>query len=555
MTTPDRHDDLSRRTFAIIGVLLVALSAWLRFMFANFGYFSDGDQSAIAYGIASLVRGTNGRLYNYPEQVGYYETAKWLFDMFGSSLVQIRDICIGMGATAATGIGALVLFLFPEHLSRRVRLLASAFVLLSPVLWKLAQYGNTALPSCFWIIAAFVATQFRTRWTDVAAILLWGIGLSYRADAILVAPALAACFMYREGGRLRNGILGLIACGCVFVGVKLIVEYGAGVSGASSSLLAVMFNTTQRGHHLTYVFWGIGPVILAFVAAGWPSLSRGALWKILALWAAAPFVFYFAWSTTPRYYMLLVVPAAIVAALGFDAIWKGLAAAAAWIRWPARVLTVAIALAPLNFTLSEALPGDLDDWQTPQMYQTGDGPHYYGALLNDHRVKDPFRGLPIDAAAQELATMVANRADKFEWWIVINDYWDDVYVSSFYLVSDVRRTFSESNGYVLRIGSLTVQFLTRSEALTCYNAGEAGKKMMNRLVSADRVFRPLRAENRVNDMTTERFTRNGVKVISPAGAALTELSFPNPPAAATRAASQPTSRPASRPATRPTTPK
>jgi hypothetical protein len=321
--------------------------------------------------------------------VGYYETAKFLFDWFGSSLIQIRDICVGMGAAAATGIGALVLFLFPEHLSRRVRLFTSAFVLFSPVLWKLAQYGNTALPSCFWVIAAFVMTRFQNRWGNVAAVLLWGIGASYRADAILVAPALAACFMFRDGGRLRNGILGLIACGCVFVGIELIVKYGAGVSGASDSLIAVMFNTTQRGHHLTYVFWGIGPVILALVAAGWPTLARTWLWKVLAVWAAAPFVFYFAWSTTPRYYMLLVVPAAIVAALGFDALWNGLKAAAVWLRWPARVLSVAIVLAPLNFTLSEALPGDLNDWQTPQMYQTGDRPHYYGALLNDHRAEGP----------------------------------------------------------------------------------------------------------------------------------------------------------------------
>ncbi len=551
MSINQSRDEVSARTFVVAALVLVGTAAYLRITFANFGFFSDGDQSAIAYGVELLVRGAKGGMYNYPEQLGYYETARFLFNVFGSSLVEIRDICVAINVTASVGLSALVLFLFPDQLTRRSRLLASGFLLVSPLLWKLSQYGNTALPSAFFVVAAFVAASRAGRVRTAVALACWVTALTFRADAVLVAPALAMWFAVRPSGSWKQGGLALAAMVAVFVALKAAVNYSTNYPSASDSLLDVMFNLTQRGRYLAHIYWGIGPVVLGFVAAGWPQIGKLLIWKCLALWVAAPFVFYFAWSTTPRYCMLLVVPAALTAACGFDALWRGLATSHVCIRILGRTLALLIALAPLQFTMSDAMPGDLNDWQKPGTYQAGDGPHYYGALLNSRSLAKARRGLPIDAAAQQLVAAVKEHPNQYASWIVIVDYWDDIQVSNFYLASEKSKSHAEEHDFIVKHGAMTIQFIMQRDALSSLQASEAGRRMLAKLSGAHRVFRVLRPETKPTDKVTDLLVSGlGVKVIAEPDSNLVELKFP--PLKQPKPDSRGTSKPATRPTSGPT---
>ncbi len=547
---PGFDNDVSPRVFATLGLAVVALATFLRFSYADFGRLTDGDQAAIAFGAISLERDVPARRYNFPEQIGYYGLARGLYHLTGGGdLTRIRDIMIAISPTCGVLLTLLGLLAFPRDLSRRARLLVGFGVLLSPLLWRVTTYGNTALPSATAVLAAFVAASRLPGWRGaILAAVLHSAAMLFRSDAILEAPALAFYLWKREGGSWRQTPLVILGVGLAM----WIARMGAAAIGAkllSDQITYVLFNTESRGFWMTYFYWGIGPTVLLTAAAGWPALGRlPVLWKTLLLATGAPFLFYFTWATTPRYAMLLVMPIAVCGALGIEAFIRALARRHMILRVPGLILLFALLCQHLFISQAGAMPGTLpggeSDWFKPMTYSTGDGRQFYGAPIMQKWFPLPRQPIPQDAAGKDLAALAAADPNRKERWLVIVDYWDDISANAFHLITHPEVGFTQKDN-IVTFGNIRIDFCFRPviDALDLNPNNAASARTMERLRTSDRIFREMTDAGRTVVNKFRNLFGNGVG-ITPRGVSGDLVEITLPPGALPKPASAPASAPA-----------
>ncbi len=352
--------------------------ATLRLLAADFRYFFEQDEMSLANGIASIMEGHTAYLYHYGPQLGYYRLMALLAGWAGG-IAWIPIVMSASSAVAGAVIPTATLFAFRHELSDRLRLLAAAVVTCSPVLWISSQYGNTAVLSAAAGVLGLVILSNKPAARGMAAALALCAGaVLLRADAVVLAP-IVALLVYRSSGSLRSAATTL-ALGAVGVGVVglLLVAFDPLMTSAGRDVVEHFGDEELRSLFWEHGLWAFSPLVLVFALLGAEELAeqtRTTVWSLVT-WAAPVGVFYFGATTTPRYFLLAVVPVAILAAAGIERV-----VGRARHRRVAWVVCLSLAFAHLWVGLGHFSSSDWTTMLTAPTYETHDGPMPTGALV------------------------------------------------------------------------------------------------------------------------------------------------------------------------------
>ncbi len=361
----------------------------LRLLAAELGYFFEQDEMSLANGVASLMSGTVGYLYHYGPQIGYYRLMELLAQL-GGGIGAVPLVMSTSAAVAGAVIPAATLVAFRDELSDRVRLLAAAVVACSPVLWMSSQYGNSAVVSTALVVVGLVVLSNRPGTAGLAgALALCAAGVLVRADAVLVAP-IVVLLVFRGVGDSKRAVQWLLGGAVAFAALWLTLRFVDPYMGASTSDVAEHFGDTDlRSLFWEHLMWGVSPIVLGFAVLGSRTMgehNRPLLWTLL-LWILPVCAFYFGSTTTPRYFLLAVVPISLCAAAGVDSI--GSAARRPALSWS---ILLGALFVHLFVGLGHFAPSNWKTVLTAPTYDTDDGPMPTGALLYQgyHRGRGVF---------------------------------------------------------------------------------------------------------------------------------------------------------------------
>jgi hypothetical protein len=140
-----------------------------------------------------------------------------------------------------------------------------------------------------------------------------------------------------------------------------------------------------------YLLWSTSPIILAFAVIGVRQLleERRELLAVVTTWCLPFFAFYFASTTSPRYFLPTAVPVALCASVGVVALVPLLAPRR---RWPAWIALAGVSTAHLFIGLSHFTPRSLRSLLDQSMFETHVGPLWTGAFLYKSYFEPSFLG-------------------------------------------------------------------------------------------------------------------------------------------------------------------
>lgn len=327
-----RHPAVLRWVLTVFAILLVA-----RLLAVYNLYFLEEDEISLAAGIAALVRDNVGDLYRYTPQWGYHRFVEWVTLATGGDVSRVPWIMKLWSVVVGALVPSLGLVMFRERLSIRERWLVVLALAVNPILWHSSQYGNSAMGSLgFVAIGIALLSNPGGRSTIALGLASLGVAIFVRADAILALPMFVLLVRLRVGSWRRTlppiaalGVAGLaIATAIWFLDPRL--------DSVSSAVMMHMFELDNRTLFWEYLVWSVSPLLLGLALLGARSLatSRPALLAVVAVGALAPMLFYFRATTTPRYFLLAVIPLSLAIAVGIEdlaqLLRRGLRPAAAW---------------------------------------------------------------------------------------------------------------------------------------------------------------------------------------------------------------------------------
>jgi hypothetical protein len=362
-----------RNVVAFALLLVVA-----RLLAAHMGLLTEGDEILIAEGVGVIHNDSQGPVYRYGPQVGYYRFVLATTALLGD-LARAPAVMVFLSALAGALIPTLGLLAFPSDLSRRERWLLALALAFNPAIWESSAYGNTAMPSAALVCSALVLLSRRPSfWGEGLALTLFGLAILARADAVLATGGLGL-ILWRNHGRLRAAFVRVAA-----LGLTIALIYGALV--AVDPLMQGFLATV--GKHLTnsfitqfwdYLLWGMSPIPLAFAVLGLRELAprRGWLLATIAAWCIPVFAFYFASTTTPRYHLLVVFPLSVASVVGLVAVTNLFSRG----RRLATGIAYGLAFAHAVVAVGRFTPGTKRSWLREGNIPTHDGRFSTGALL------------------------------------------------------------------------------------------------------------------------------------------------------------------------------
>jgi len=353
-------------------------------------YFFEEDEISIAAGVAALVRDNVGDFYRYTPQLGYYRLIEIINLLLGGNVNLIPGIMKYLSALMGTLIPALGLFLFKNELSEKTRWLTAFVLLANPIIWKSSQYGNTAMVATgISLIAITLLSNKPAKQAELLALVLFASSILMRADTVLLSPLIAFLF-YRNHASARTAIVYMVVLGAVLLALYgLLFLFDPRIDNAGSAVSA-HFSLTRPTLFWEYLLWAVSPIPLIFSLFGLRRLlaHQSGLLILLLIWFVPTMAFYFASTTTPRYFLLTVAPLAIAAAIGMVDMKNCLQQ---WLRPNIAWLGV---FAAAFIHLFIGLGHFQSSWRTSPLYgpgfRTDDGMMPTGALLYDTYARGGF---------------------------------------------------------------------------------------------------------------------------------------------------------------------
>lgn len=377
--------------FGAIGVFVILLVT--RILTANYYWFFEQDEIGIALGVAGLLLDNNVELYRYAPQLGYYRLVQWITQALGGQVLSIPIIMITLSAISGAAIPALTLRIFRTEISPALRVLMAWIVAINPIIWMSSQYGNTAMVSSALFIGSIVLLSNKPQIAGIiAGLALYSAGILIRADTVLMAPIVALLVYFSVGDIKRS--LGILATFTVFlVGLYgLIFSVDPRMGGILSDVESHVFNGGFRTHFWEHLLWATSPLMLLFAAWGIRDMlqEQNRLLMVVAVWCLPLFGFYFGSATTPRYFLLSVVPLSLCSAFGMSSV-------APVIRdkfkmsfaWP---LLIGVASIHLFVGLGQFKPNYWKNIIRDAQYMTHDGPMHTGGFLYQGFLRRGFLG-------------------------------------------------------------------------------------------------------------------------------------------------------------------
>lgn len=362
---------------AVLALFLVAA----RLLGAHFLSFYQNDEVSLAAGVLALSQGGIGDVYRYGPQAGYYRLIQLLDALLRGDPRLIPHIMIVLSALAGAAMPLLALAAFPALLERRERWLLALLLFANPILWMSATYGNSTLPSTALAFAAIAwLSREPARGGEAGALLLYAAAVFMRADTVLAWPAVFALLYLRY----RTITAPLIRLGAVALGLALVYGFlfaaDSHMRGSVGDVTGHLTNRSFETRFWDYLLWCTSPIPLLLAAIGLRELiaTRRSLLLVVAAWALPFFLFYYAATTSPRYFVPSAVPVAIASAVGFFALVDLL-------RTPqaghARILLLGLfTFLHLFIGLGYFRPGSPRNMLREAQFETQVGPLWTGAL-------------------------------------------------------------------------------------------------------------------------------------------------------------------------------
>ncbi len=353
-------------------------------------YFFEEDEISIAAGVAALVRDNIGDFYRYSPQLGYYRLIEFIDLILGGDVKLIPAIMKYLSALMGVLIPCLGLYIFRAELSSRARWFTAFLLVANPVVWKSSQYGNTAMVATGVAFTAVTILSNRPKLNyEMLALVLFAAAILLRADTVLLLPLLMFLF-YRNHHSVKTALIYMISFGIsLLVIYALLFIFDPRLDNAVAAV-ANHFSLQRGTMFWEYLMWAISPLPVIFALLGIRKLmdKQPALLLTLLIWFVPPMAFYFASTTTPRYFLLSVLPLSITAAIGMIDIIKWLqnrfTARLAWIT------VIGAAFIHLFIGLGHFQSG----WRASPFYgpgfRTDDGYMPTGALIYDTYFRDGF---------------------------------------------------------------------------------------------------------------------------------------------------------------------
>ncbi len=368
----------------MIGVSLVLFLIMLvgRLIFAYYGSFYESDDLFIATGVAALVNDNIGDTYRYGPQLGYYRLVQLICVALGSKVSLIPSIMITLSAFSGALIPFLGFFIFKKELCPLERILLMFFMYINPVLWTSSRYGNVAIVALLFCIASIVILSNKPRKVaEYFAVVLFGIAILIRADSVLLL-SIIAWLTYLN----HNSIKKMITIGMV-TGSILIVIYGIiflidpRMDNIHSTVTTHLFNSAFRTMFWEYFIWSfsIFPTLLAVMGLRELIVERGRIFVCIAIWCLPVCLFYYGSTTTPRYFLLIVLPISLLSVIGLTRLVSILVE-----RYkPAIVWSILILLSSIHLFigLGRFKPDSLKNIVQDAKFSTDDGIMYTGGFL------------------------------------------------------------------------------------------------------------------------------------------------------------------------------
>jgi hypothetical protein len=371
-------------------VVALALALFIaRLLSATYGVFYEGDETSIAAGVAGISNDSVGHLYRYGPQVGYYRLVQGINALIGGAMSTIPVVMVTLSVIAGTLIPLLGLFAFRADLTKVERWLLAGTLAANPILWTSSRYGNTAIVSTALVVLAVVLLSNRpAKRGELLALTLFGCAILVRADAVLAAGAIAA-LLWRNHGSLPRAVFKVGALGFVLAAIYSLLfvvdPYMVDIFGE----VARHLNTADRTRFFELMLWAISPFPLAYAILGLRDLEPSRRWllAVVVVWCVPNMAFYFASTTTPRYFLLPVFAIALAAAVGMAGVAR-LAPRRPFIAWAVVLVTATL---HLFVGLSNFYPNVRRGWLHDARTVSHDGDVLAGAFLYDSYVAQPIR--------------------------------------------------------------------------------------------------------------------------------------------------------------------
>ena len=344
-------------------------------------YFFEEDEVSLAVGAAALVADVPAHLYRYTVQVGYYRLIEGLDLILGAHIGWIPWIMKVLSAVAGAWIPVAGFFVFRNELTLRQRWLVVLTLAVNPIVWRSSQYGNAALIATALASTGLVILSNRPgRGARIGALLLIGLGTLVRADTVLLAPVVFFLLRDADGqtSAFKTSAVFALAMALVYAGLFAIDPT---MDDAAQSVTKHMLATATPTMFWEFLLWAISPFACVFAIWGFRHLldGRGRIAILVVLWCVPTFLFYFRATTTCRYFLNVVVPLSVLAAVGMDDV---AARAGRWLRpRPAWALVLGLATVHLVVALGRTMPTEPRELFYGGTVPTHDGQMPTGALL------------------------------------------------------------------------------------------------------------------------------------------------------------------------------
>ncbi|MGQ0539157.1 MAG: hypothetical protein ACT4R6_09450 [Gemmatimonadaceae bacterium] len=361
-------------------------------MSASYGQFYEGDEISIASGVAGIAQDNPAYLYRYGPQLGYYRLVQGITEVAGG-VPAIPIVMVTLSVIAGTVIPVLGLYAFRDDLTRVERWLLAGTLAANPILWTSSRYGNTImLGAALAVAAAALLSNRPRRLGETVALGLFGLAILVRADIVLLSGGLGV-LLWRNHGSWRAA-----AARIAVLGMLLALVYAA-LFAADPHLQQILgdvrshLTTPDRTRFFEFLVWAVSPFPLAYAILGLRELEPARRWLLatIAAWCLPPFAFYFASTTTPRYFVLTVFALAAASAVGMVAIARLLP------RWPRTAWAIVLLSGSLHLFvgLGNFMPSVRRGWLTDARTGSHDGDVLAGAFLYNSYVQNDVRSAGI----------------------------------------------------------------------------------------------------------------------------------------------------------------
>ncbi len=361
-------------------VLLLAA----RLLAVHFQYFWEEDELSLAAGTAALVRDSiGGGLYRYAPQLGYYRFIEVVDVLLGAQVGLIPYIMKVVSAVSGAVIPLAGLFTLRHALTAQERWLMAAVLTVNPIVWTSAQYGNSLMLQTAMIAVAVAILSNRPRVAaETLSLILFGLAVIVRADAILVAPVVAYLIWVnhpdRRGAAIARAALTSMAIAVPYV---LALAFDPRTDSMGTEIALHIFNRWYPTMFWEYLVWAISPIPLLVAFVGFRQLlaERRMVWGFVVAWCAVPVLFYYGSTTTPRYFLLTAMPIALCTAVGVT----DLVQVTTRILRPSRAWATVLLLVNVHLFvgLGHFIPNKLINPLVGPSFRTHDGFMPTGALL------------------------------------------------------------------------------------------------------------------------------------------------------------------------------